>query len=270
MDTEHRQDYLESINRQSAIIRSSIVLNPVENFPFLEDLQPLASNMHGLYNTDKTRSVEQMSNTKVQFAGRHRLARDSKLIYRRWATALHAEAVTLRLLSGLHAQTTMFMSISKPGDKVLLLPEIAGGHMSTKSILERLGLEIIEIEVDCENHCINLDKTLELIKNNSPDFIFIDRSEGLVYEDFSELCSATKAIKIFDASQYLSNIIAGDHPNPFDVGFDLLVSSVHKNFPGPQKALIATAKKIDCGMICWQVFRPMSPICMSFQHIPLD
>ena len=73
---------------------------------------------------------------------------------------------------------------------------------------------------------------------------FVDRSEGLVVEDFSAL-TTLDALSIFDASQYLSNIIAGDHPNPFSAGFDLLVSSVHKNFPGPQKALLATRELGD-------------------------
>jgi hypothetical protein len=41
---------------------------------------------------------------------------------------------------------------------------------------------------------------------------------------------------VFDASQYLSNIIAGDYANPFGWGFDLMVASVHKNFPGPQNS----------------------------------
>ena len=77
-----------------------------------------------------------------------------------------------------------------------------------------------------------------------PDFIFVDRSEGLVVEDFSPL-TRLDAVSIFDASQYLSNIIAGDHPNPFNGGFDILVSSVHKNFPGPQKALLATRQADD-------------------------
>jgi len=34
--------------------------------------------------------------------------------------------------------------------------------------------------------------------------------------------------------------MAGDHPNPFDMGFGIIVSSLHKNFPGPQKALVGT------------------------------
>ena len=73
--------------------------------------------------------------------------------------------------------------------------------------------------------------------------MFVDRSEGLVVEDFAPV-TELDALCIFDASQYLTNIITGDHPNPFTSGFDLLVSSVHKNFPGPQKALLAT-RKID-------------------------
>jgi glycine hydroxymethyltransferase len=89
-----------------------------------------------------------------------------------------------------------------------------------------------------------MDRTLAMCESDPPDFIFIDRSEGLVVEDFSALATLD-ALSIFDASQYLSNIIAGDHPNPFGAGFDLLVSSVHKNFPGPQKALLATRELGD-------------------------
>ncbi len=229
-----------SIERQKSLLHGSIVLNPVENFPFIEDLSPAASELHGLYNTDKIRSIDQRKKTKHQFSGRNRIAYDSHRIYRSWAKALHAEDVSMRLLSGLHAHIVVFMSITKPGDIVLLLPEIAGGHMSTKSILERLGLTVIEMEVNLEKHCVDVEATLKKIQRINLEVVFVDRSEGLVYENFSHLLGSIKAIKIFDASQYLSHIIAQDHPNPFDDGFDYIIATVHKNFPGPQKALIAT------------------------------
>lgn len=231
-----------SLARQEELIRSSLALNPVENFPFPEDLQVAASPLHGLYNTDKSRSREQRVETVMQFAGRGAMERDSRQIYDAWAEALGAADVTLRVLSGLHAHTTLFMAMARPEQKVLLLPVKAGGHVSGKAILERLGLEIIDMVVDEEGMCIDQDATLEQCLHHRPDFVFVDRSEGLLFEDFSGLAEVDGSVTIFDSSQYLANVIAGDHPNPFAWGFDLMVASLHKNFPGPQKALLATKR----------------------------
>jgi len=230
-----------SLAEQERELRTALVLNPVENFPFVEDLSA-ASFLHGLYNSDKTRTREQRLSTPHQFSGRQALERDSRDVYSAWADALGAADATLRVLSGLHAHTTLFMSLAKSGQKVLLLPIEAGGHLSGRAILERLGLEVAEMAVDEEGMCVDMDATLRLCAEDPPDFVFVDRSEGLVYEDFSPLAEVDGAVTVFDASQYLTNVICGDHPNPFDWGFDLMVASVHKNFPGPQKALLATRR----------------------------
>ncbi len=43
-------------------------------------------------------------------------------------------------------------------------------------------------------------------------------------------------MKIFDASQYLAPILTGRYANPLTWGFDLMLFTLHKSFPGPQKA----------------------------------
>lgn len=230
---------LISLAQQERELRASLVLNPVENFPFPSDLAA-ASFLHGLYNSDKTRSREERAATPLQFSGRQPIERDSRDIYSAWASALGAADATLRLLSGLNAHATLFMAMAKPGQKIILLPIEGGGHLSGKAIVERLGLEVIDMIVDDEGMQVNIPATLDLCAEVKPDFVFVDRSEGLVYEDFSPLAEVEGPVTIFDGSQYLTNIICGDHPNPFRWGFDLMVASVHKNFPGPQKALLAT------------------------------
>ena len=238
--TEH---YLRtSIARQERLLRSSLVLNPVENIPFAADLEVASSALTGLYNSDKLRTRSQRRDTTIQFAGRRRLERDSRLIYRQWAVALEAHDATFRLLSGLHAHIAIFMAIAQPGQRVLLLPTRAGGHMSGAAILERLGLETVEMVVDDAGQCVNAEATMGRAQQARPQFVFVDRSEGLVVEDFGYLSDLQDTTRIFDASQYISNIIAGDHPNPFRSGFELLLATVHKNFPGPQKALAATSR----------------------------
>jgi glycine hydroxymethyltransferase len=227
------------------LLRSSLILNPVENFPFADDLAVASGLLHGLYNSDKNRGHDERLLTPIQFAGRQSLEHDSRAIYSEWAQALKAADATLRLLSGLHAHIVLFMAMTKPGQSVMLLPIEGGGHLAGKAILERLGLRVIDMPLDNANMCVDMDATLARCAETNPDFIFVDRSEGLVVEDFRPLTESTDATCIFDASQCLTNVIAGDHPNPFSCGFDLVVASVHKNFPGPQKALIATQNDDD-------------------------
>lgn len=230
-----------SLARQEEQLRSSLLLNPVENVPVAEDIAAASSVLHGLYNSDKERGREQRLATPIQFAGRQDLERDSRAIYAAWANALGAADVTLRVLSGLHAHIVLFMAMARPGQSVLLLPIEAGGHLGGRAIQERLGLKVIDMVVDAERMCVDIPATLERCEDR-PDFVFVDRSEGLVFEDFSQLAEVASKRTVFDGSQYLTNIIAEDHPNPFEWGYDLLVASVHKNFPGPQKALIATGR----------------------------
>jgi glycine hydroxymethyltransferase len=236
---------LQSIQQQQLLFEDSLILNPVENIPFLDILAPSISFMHGLYNTDTLRSPEEKYHSKIQFSGRDQITEDIRTIYDLWAKLLGAEAISMRLLSGLHAHIVMIMGLTNIGDKVLVLPEKAGGHTSGKAILERLGLILEEIPYDCDTQRIDQELCLEQIDAFKPDIIFVDRSEGLIYEDMTWLGRSCNCYKIFDASQYLTNIICGDYRNPFDMGFDLIISTLHKNLPGPQRALICSRKNDD-------------------------
>lgn len=254
---------LESLEKQEEKFKDTLILNPVENVPFSDILSPCSGFLHGLYNTDTSRNTEQKINSKIQFSGRDNITHDIDYIYSQWAKLLHGERVSMRLLSGLHAHTVLFMSITNIGDKVLLLPEKAGGHTSGKAILKRLGLKIAELPCDNNQHRINLDDAKKIYNEFQPNILFIDRSEGLVYEDFTELCQFCQCYKIFDASQYLTNIICRDYKNPFDMGFDLILSTMHKNLPGPQRAFVCTKKEDDM----WQKLRSNISVYVSNMHV---
>ena len=111
-------------------------------------LEPCSTYLHGLYNTDSIRNNEQKIDTKIQFSGRDAISEDINKIYHEWGSLLGGEAVSMRLLSGLHAHTVVFMGLTSIGDHVVILPEVAGGHMATKAILQRLGLIVHELVVD--------------------------------------------------------------------------------------------------------------------------
>lgn len=215
---------------------NSLVLNPTENFPDYYQID--TKKFEGLYVSERHKN----KNDIVIFGGRDEAINLYNLSKQLWKKYLRAEAVDLKTFSGLNAHLILFLCIAKRGDKVLLLPEIAGGHFSTEMMLKKIGLTVIHFAVNYSNNCVDKENSLEIIKKEKPEFVFVDRSEGLEFEDFSWLKDISGCIKVFDASQYLTQIITDYYPNPLLNGFDYLISSLHKNYPGPQKSIIATSK----------------------------
>ncbi len=218
-----------------------LILNPVENIPELFQVH-IDGSTKGLYISDKYKNDEINKQSKIAFSGRSEYSDKIHTIYNEWAIQLGVKNLSMRLLSGLHAHIVLFMGLGKIGDTILLLPESAGGHYATKKILERLGYNVLEMIPDNTNYCVDIDKTKEIIYQCEPQLVFVDRSEGIYYEDFSKLLDniPDNCGTIFDASQYLTNILEKDFKSPFSMGFDILMSTLHKNFPGPQKALVCS------------------------------
>lgn len=212
----------------------SLILNPTENIPWSHSIN--TDFLQGLYMPEYSRDA----NAKVIFGGRPGLNDPNINVYRLWENLLGTPNISMKYHSGLDAHIILFMSISEIGDKVLLLPETAGGHFSAQQILNRLGLKVIDFPIAKEDKMIDSVASMHIIEREQPRFIFIDRSEGLNYEDFSWLKKYHHICKIFDASQYLTHIIANDYVSPFKMGFDVVVSTLHKNYPGYQKAVVFT------------------------------
>lgn len=233
-----------------------IILNPTENITmnYIDDNK----EKEGFYISDDKRDI----NSKVIFAGRSQYTEEFRLYKKKWCDILKSADIDFRCLSGLHAHIISFMSIGNVGDTVLLLPEIAGGHFSTEKILRRLGFKVVLAVPDFDNYCVDKDKTINLIKEYNPRFAFIDRSEGLYYEDFSWMLDAQIPYSVFDTSQYLTQILCGRYTSPFDMGFNLILSTLHKNYPGPQKAILAT-KELDS---YWEKITLGSAVYISNSH----
>ncbi len=235
-------------------IKNSLVLNPTENFPFYDNFD--TSLFEGLYISENKRGI----NDKIIFGGRNDIVDLYDFVKEMWSKKLNCAAVDLKTFSGLNAHLLFFLSVAKPGDTVILLPEEAGGHYATTNILTKIGLKVLPLVIDKTNHCVDIEKSKLIINKNNPQFILIDRSEGLEYEDFTWL-SEFKCTKVFDASQYLTQILTKHYPNPFK-SFDVLISTLHKNYPGPQKCLICT-KNID---ETWNEYELNSKTFISNNH----
>jgi len=251
-----------SLARQAAVFEGSIVLTPVDNFPIVDRYGPAVSWLHGLYASDKQRSEDELRETAIQFAGRQRITQDLARIHANFAGRFDAKHASLRLLSGLHAHMILMMGLARVGDTIALLPVEAGGHFATPGIAERLGLKVLPLAVDSRRMCVDRAATLAALASTKPDLLFIDRSEGLKYEDFSWLSDVPARTSVFDSSQYAAQIMHRQYANPFDWGFQLQVFTLHKSFPGPQKAAV-----IGRDDDAWAGFKAAVGAFVSSSHI---
>lgn len=232
LDTKYKYDFKLAKLQQN--FQNSLILNPTENIPMYGSAEE-TDYFEGLYISERFKDL----NDKIIFAGRNEYISFFEYIKDEWKSMLGACDVDLKPLAGLNAHLILFLCVLQPNETIMLLPEICGGHFATEQILISLGANVIQMIPDTINMCVDIEKTKKLIQDKQPNYIFVDRSEGLIYEDFSWVKEYPNIYKIFDSSQYLTQIILNNYPSPFTMGFDMQISTLHKNYPGPQKGLLA-------------------------------
>lgn len=161
----------------------------------------------------------------------------------------------VRPLSGTIANYAAFAAISQRGDKILSLGIEHGSHVSHEKAgaAGTLGLEVdaLVYNDDCT---MNAQKSCAKILETKPKFIVIGGSVILFPQPIAQLrqaCDQVGAKIVYDAAHVLGLIAAGIFQDPLKEGADLITTSTHKTFPGPQGGMIMgnideeTQKKIQ-------------------------
>jgi glycine hydroxymethyltransferase len=154
-----------------------------------------------------------------------------------------ANFADLRPISGTLANMATFAAIAERGDKILNLGIQGGSHVSheTAGAAGLLGLKVFPVAFDKKELTIDLEKTKKQILKIKPKFIVIGGSVILFPQPVKEIkriCQKTGTTLIYDAAHVLGLITAGFFQNPLKEGADIITSSTHKTFPGPQGGLI--------------------------------
>jgi glycine hydroxymethyltransferase len=161
----------------------------------------------------------------------------------------------IRPISGTIANYAAFAAISRRGDRILSLGIEHGSHVSHEKAgaAGTLGLEVDSLiyNDDCT---MNAERSCAKILETRPGFIVIGGSVILFPQPVKELrqaCDQVGAKIIYDAAHVLGLISAGIFQDPLAEGADIITTSTHKTFPGPQGGMIMgnvdeqTAKKIQ-------------------------
>ncbi len=181
---------------------------------------------------------------------------------------LGTEYVELRPISGTIANATVYKAFTSYGDKAVVVPVQAGSHVSHTryGTLGALGLEQIDMPFNLDEWNIDIDGAVKLIEETKPRLVILGGSLYIFPHPVKEIAEAAHSVNaklMYDAAHVLGLIVGKAWENPLKQGADILTSSTHKTFPGPQGGLIATNTKEDYKAVGKVVF----PMFVSNHHL---
>lgn len=217
-------------NRTLPLCAAENVISPFVNLP-------LSLGFQERYIVGNTYSYEENDN----FIGSTYLLPFYKLISEKCEKLFHAKYTDARTLTGMNCLMMVLTSLSKIGDKILILGSSAGGHASVRPIAERLGLEVGEVPFNFEKQDVDYSELNKKIKDEKIDFILLAPSDIIrPFEVWNIDLSDTTLL--YDVSQMMGLIGAGIITNPLDrIENNIIIfGGTHKTFPGPASGLIMT------------------------------
>ena len=162
--------------------------------------------------------------------------------------------VNVQALSGAPANNAVFGALLNPGDTILGMNLLHGGHLTHGSSVNRSGklYHAAHYNVDPVTEKINYDAVAEIAKASMPKIIIAGYSSYPWIPDwkrFREIADSVGALLLADVS-HIAGLIAGKAvPSP--IGYAHVITfTTHKTLCGPRGACIITqdaamARKID-------------------------
>ena len=157
-----------------------------------------------------------------------------------------AEYVNVQPHSGSQANMAVFMSVLKPGDKILGLSLDHGGHLTHGSPVNFSGqlYQAVGYTLDKETGVIDYNLVEDLAKKENPKMIITGASaysRDWDYAKFREIADKVGALLLCDMSHPSGLIAKGLLNNPIPY-CDIVTSTTHKTLRGPRGGVILVGK----------------------------
>jgi glycine hydroxymethyltransferase len=148
----------------------------------------------------------------------------------------------VRPISGAIANLIIYNALTRPGDILVSLGIPNGAHISHTrwGPAGIRGLKNVDMFFDPETMNIDVERTVDIIRASAPKLVMFGASMFLFPEPIKEIREQVDPdIKfIYDAAHVLGLVYNRLFQEPFKEGVDLITSSTHKTFQGPQGGII--------------------------------
>ncbi len=162
--------------------------------------------------------------------------------------------VNVQPLSGAVANLAIYEALTQPGDTVMTLDLLHGGHLSHGSPVNITGRRqrVVHYRVNPETELLDYEEIYEIAQRERPKMIiagFTSYPWAPDFERFRAIADSVGAYLMADIAHTAGMAAAGVYPNPVGIAH-VTVFTTHKTLMGPRGAVIITtdpeiAKKID-------------------------
>ncbi|HEY48204.1 MAG TPA: serine hydroxymethyltransferase [Anaerolineae bacterium] len=266
---EFDPDVHELIQLEAERQRRRIILIPSESAAPLAVREALGSTFQNLYAegypNEYTRWLSESEildyKTRLAFYRRYSVPRYYKgveyadiaevLARRRCAQTFAANGfsaddiyVNVQALSGSPANNAVFHALLEPGDTVLSMDLLHGGHLSHGSPANRSGkyFNIVHYSIDPQTKQINYETLRALALEHKPKMIIGGYSSypwAVDWGEFRSIADLVGAYLLADIAHVAGLVAGGAYPSP--IGYaHVTTSTTHKSLYGPRGAIIMT------------------------------
>ena len=158
-----------------------------------------------------------------------------------------AEHANVQPHSGAQANMAVYMSVLKPGDKVLGMNLTAGGHLTHGHPLNFSGLlyQFIDYGVDPQSERIDYEAVRQIALKELPKLIVAGASaypRVIDFAKFREIADECGAMLMVDMAHIAGLVAAGVHPSPVPYA-DFVTTTTHKTLRGPRGGMVLCRKE---------------------------
>lgn len=151
------------------------------------------------------------------------------------------EHVNTLPVSGTVANIVAIGAFTRPGDTMMGLSVIDGGHSSFREVSRYHGVSMVPLPFNAEEYNIDVDQSRKMIVKVMPRMVMLGASELLFpqpVKEVSEAASNVGATVVYDAAHVLGLVAGGCFQDPLREGAAVVTGSTHKTFFGPQGGII--------------------------------
>ncbi|MFP4322782.1 MAG: glycine cleavage system aminomethyltransferase GcvT [Anaerolineales bacterium] len=161
--------------------------------------------------------------------------------------------VNVQPLSGAPANNAVYTAMAQPGDTIMGLNLLDGGHLTHGSPVNRSGLffNVVAYGVGADER-LDYDQMRDLALRHQPKFIiggFTSYPWAPDWGIMREIADEAGAYLMADVSHVAGLIVAGVYPSPVGIA-DIISFTTHKTLHGPRGAVLMThrpdiARRLD-------------------------
>ncbi len=160
----------------------------------------------------------------------------------RAAALFGAEHVNVQPHAGAVANLAVFLSVLKPGDRVLGMGLDHGGHLTHGSPANISGkyYESFSYKVDPRTGYLDMDEVRKVAHRVSPRMIIAGASSYpriIDFAAFSQIAREVDALLLVDMAHIAGMVAAGLHPSPVSHAH-FVTTTTHKTLRGPRGGMI--------------------------------